>query len=158
MKKQATPIEKVKQFVKAKFKKPAIDDIDNQDCKSRAEEDDDTTLKSKSSNKGEAFVSFFYTSDKFISQFEDKDIIEDIQKEYPMFMSQKATDSEMKKTICEFIQDKKFIETLMAQYDMTIMDFLKFIFRLDIGIFKGAFLTKIGKIVNNAGYDVKLRK
>ena len=86
VKKQATPIEKVKQFVKAKFKKPAIDDIDNQDCKSRAEEDD-ITSKSKSSNKGEAFVSFFYTSDKFISQFEDKDIIADIQKEYPMFMS-----------------------------------------------------------------------
>lgn len=41
---------------------------------------------------------------------------------------------------------------------MTIMDFFKFIFRLDIGIFKGAFLTKIGKLVNNAGYDVKLRK
>lgn len=87
VKKQATPIEKVKQFVKAKFKKPAIDDIDNQADKSTAEEDDDITSKSKSSNKGEAFVSFFYTSDKFISQFEDKDIIADIQKEYPLFMS-----------------------------------------------------------------------
>lgn len=41
---------------------------------------------------------------------------------------------------------------------MTIMDFFKFIFRLDIGIFKGAFLKKIGKLVSNTGYDVKLRK
>lgn len=153
VKKQATPIEKVKQFVKAKFKK-APDELNSKD----SNEDQQEQKSKPSSSKGEALVSFFYTNDKFMNQFEDKDIIADIQKKYPKFMIDSSSDSELKKTVCEVIQDKKFVEQILESYDMTVLDFFKFVFRLDMGIFKGAFLTKISHIVNGVGYDVKFRK
>lgn len=73
-------------------------------------------------------------------------------------MTSGITDAELKKVLSHLIQDKEFVMSLLSYYNMSVLEFFKFIFRLETGIFKGAFLTKVGRLVKEAGYDLDVRK
>ena len=79
-------------------------------------------------------TNFFYSDDKFVNAFEDDDIIQRIQIAYPEFDRRHSDDSTMKRMIITVLEDVEFMTDLLEQYNMTILDFFKFLMFL-INIF-----------------------
>lgn len=86
------------------------------------------------------FGSFFYTDEKFINQFEDKEILAFINVKYPMLDPRKYDESKLRKQILYMLNDSKFICGLLDKYSMDIFDFFKFLYRLDSSVFSGMFI------------------
>lgn len=64
--KQATAIEKVKRFVREKFKKKAPGKEKDQ-LEAKEVEQEEQSKSKKSQKGGDASISFFYTNDKFMN-------------------------------------------------------------------------------------------
>lgn len=110
--------------------------------------------KGKSKQQVEAQIQFFYTNDKYFTQFDDKEIIASVQQKYPEFMKVGTSDTDLKHIIIDIIEDKKFVDALLELFNINIQEFFKFIFRCDTSIFKGQFLNKIQKTLEANGYDI----
>lgn len=110
--------------------------------------------KNSSSSQSQARpeTNFFYTSDKFINAFEDDEIIEYIQQKYTMFKDINVDDTIMRKTIIDMLNDSKFMVKLLKYYNMTIFDFIKFLFRQEPSLFKGQFVKRISKSLKYKKY------
>lgn len=122
------------------------------------ENDDSISYGANASSFAQPDTSFFYTSDKFIVSFEDKDITSYIQKKYPMFNVEQQNDTVMRKTIIEMLNDVKFMTCLLDRYGMNIYDFFKFLFRYDMNIFKGLFFKRLKKALKYKKYAVEVKK
>lgn len=77
-----------------------------------------------------------------------------IQVKYPNFMRYGTDDNEMKKTLIMLFQDKPFVDEFLEFYNISIQDFFKFIFRNEMSVFKGPYISKISKILKDVGYEV----
>ena len=86
------------------------------------------------------FGSFFYTDEKFINQFEDKEILAFINVKYPMLDPRKYDESKLRKQILYMLNDSKFVCDLLETYSMDIFDLFKFLYRLDSSVFSGMFI------------------
>lgn len=111
-------------------------------------------LPKQSKRQSEASMTFFYTSDKYFTQFDDIELIQAIQQKYPAFMDDSTEDSDMKKIIIQLIQDKKFVMDILDTFNMNIQEFFKFIFRSNLAIFKGPYLNKLQRILIDNKYDI----
>ena len=96
---------------------------------------------------------FFYTTDKFITQFEDREIFQFIKDRHPEFMADQNSDVKIKNSIVALLKDQDFVKEILDRYDITIMEFFKFLFRLDFSVFKKPFLNKLNKLVKSFGYS-----
>lgn len=67
------------------------------------------------------------------------------------------SDSDAKRLIIELIEDKEFVIQLLDYYNITIFDFFKLMFRTEMTVFKGSFLTRISKIVNDIDYSKQMK-
>lgn len=142
-------IDATKNALKKSTQKSCLAD-DNDDL----EECDGAQKKNSSKNSSsEAQISFFYTNDKYFTQLDDNEIIMTIKEKYPAFMEDNASDADLKQIIVTILQDKDFILSLLEFYNLSIQDFFKFMFRRDIAIFKGPYLTKLQKIIAQNGYN-----
>ena len=101
---------------------------------------------------GNPFSDFFYVNDGFIARFEDDDILRHIQSKYPQFNPGRQGETALKNAVIKLLQDSEFMEGTLARYSMTIMDFFKFLFRLDSSIYRGNFIPKIQKAIKNRKY------
>lgn len=115
-----------------------------------------TKLEEKNSSSSQSQArpetNFFYTSDKFINAFEDDEIIKYIQQKYTMFKDVDVDDTMMRKTIIDMLNDSKFMVKLLKYYNMTIFDFIKFLFRQEPSLFKGQFVKRISKSLKYKKY------
>lgn len=127
---------------------------DKQDDVELLKQQDQDAKKSRSKAQGEAQIQFFYTNDKYFTQFDDKEIVAAVQQKYPDFMREGISDSELKKAIVVILQDTSFMNAVLEFFNMSIQDFFKFIFRCDTSIFKGPYLSKLQRILRENGYDV----
>ena len=131
-------------------------------------DDSDDSINEQSISKSSSHAStqsqsrpetnFFYTSDKFINSFEDDEIIEYIQQKYPMFKDVESDDTMTRKTIIDMLNDSKFMTKLLSYYNMTIFDFIKFLFRQESSLFKGQFIKRISKSLKRKKYVVQDKK
>lgn len=103
-------------------------------------------------------TNFFYTSDKFFNTFEDDEITYYIQCKYPTFDFENSSDTVMRKTIIEILNDTKFMTEVLERYNMNIYDFFKFLFRYDQNIFKGLFFKRIRKALKYKKYATTAKK
>ena len=135
---------KVKIKAKAKIKQPEINAFE---AESDVPEDkfDSKTFESA------VDTSFFYTSDKFINSLDNNEIIKKIQTKYPN-LSIKSTDSVIKKNILHFVEDEKFVESILDYYSLNIFELFKILYSKYSPIFKGMYLTKLRKILQNKKY------
>lgn len=109
---------------------------------------------SASGSQGEAQIAFFCSNDKYFNSCDDNEMIEMIQVKYPNFMRYGTDDNEMKKTLIMLFQDKPFVDEFLEFYNISIQDFFKFIFRNEMSVFKGPYISKISKILKDVGYEV----
>lgn len=96
-------------------------------------------------------TSFFYTNDKFINSIDNIDIITVILEKYPSLNGQN-TDSVLKKTIIQILEDDEFIEYILNYYNMSIYDFFKVLYKQFGTIFSGIYLKKVKKTIENKNY------
>lgn len=112
-----------------------IKDIENEIEKESGQGFDESV-----SGASSVFGNFFYTNDKFINQFEDREILAFINVKYPMLDPRKYDESKLRKQILYMLNDSKFICDLLQKYSMDIFDFFKFLYRLDSSVFSGMFI------------------
>lgn len=136
-----------------------INEEDNAVAKSEYEKPTISTSKNSSSfsassqsSQAHPETNFFYTNDKFINAFEDDEIILSIQEKYPMFKDIDTDDTMMRKTIIDMLNDSKFMVKLLKYYNMTIFDFIKFLYRQEPSLFKGQFVKRIQKSLKYKKY------
>lgn len=96
-------------------------------------------------------TSFFYTNDKFINSIDNIDIIAVLLEKYPNLNSQN-TDSVLRKTIIQILDDDEFIKYILNYYNMSIYDFFKVLYKQFGAIFNGIYLKKIKKTIENKEY------
>lgn len=101
---------------------------------------------------------FFYTNDKFISTFEDSEILKYLRSFYPVFMRDPSDFSTQKKQIIEMLSNAKFMDAFLKRYDITIFEFFKFLFRLEPDLFKGSFLKRVQKAMKYKKYAVNAKR
>lgn len=114
--------------------------------------------ESMASSSSLSETNFFYTSDKFFNTFEDDEITYYIQCKYPTFDFENSSDTVMRKTIIEILNDTKFMTEVLERYNMNIYDFFKFLFRYDQNIFKGLFFKRIRKALKYKKYATTAKK
>lgn len=90
-----------------------------------------------------AFNGFFYTDEKFVAQFEDGEILERVRAAHPEFDPKAGDDAKTRKAILQVLDDSDLVSDVMDMYNMTVFDFFKFLFRMEPGVFKGAFIPKV---------------
>ena len=101
---------------------------------------------------------FFYTNDKFITRFEDDDILNYLKARYPLFMKDPSDLQCQKKQILDMLQNAHFMDELLSYYDIDIYEFFKFLFRLEPDLFKGSFLKRIQKAMRYKKYAIKAKR
>ena len=85
---------------------------------------------------------FFYTNDKQVNSIDDAEIIQYIIMSYPEFIQQ-TKDSQLKKIFLEMLDNKQFILKLLEQFDLTIYDFFKLIYKNYSSLFNALFIKKV---------------
>lgn len=95
---------------------------------------------------------FFYSNDRFIDTFDDMQLYESMTKHYPEFLDVNNTEQIKRKIVIDILNDNEFMNDILEKYNMKIMDFFRFLFRLCPSIFKGFFVKKIQKTIKNKKY------
>lgn len=107
--------------------------------------DDVDISKPFAENKSSSSVSskFFYSNDKFIDTFDDMQIYDTVRAQYPKIGPEYTDDKLKRKVVIDMLNNTAFIDEILEQYNMTILDFFKFLFRMCPSLFKGFFIKKI---------------
>lgn len=100
----------------------------------------------------QSFMSFFYSDEKFITQFEDNDITTDIRHVYPDFRSKSIDDPTEKKIIIAILENIDLMEYILKTYNMNIFEFFKYLYRQDSSLFKTLFIQRIQRAINGKPY------
>lgn len=137
-------------------KKKKVEDVNTEEFEHSEDEFDESSNKQKQQNTNAMFensvdTSFFYTNDKFINSIDNDEIIAKIQSKYPD-LSDKNTDSVIKKNIIHFIEDDAFVKLILDYYSINIFELFKLLYKMFSTVFKGMYLVKIRKILENKNY------
>ncbi len=100
---------------------------------------------------------FFYSNDKFIDTFDDKQLYKSIINKYPQFKLIGTTDSNNRKVLVQMLDDTVFINEILTKYNINIHDFFVFIYRIYPSMFNGLFVKKIQKTIENKNYAKKIK-
>lgn len=66
-----------------------------------------------------------------------------VSKQFPGLLATEKNDNARKNAILSMLNDIEFMDDVLEQYNMTILDFFKFLFRLCPSTFKGMFVRKL---------------
>lgn len=100
---------------------------------------------------------FFCSIDSYLDNMNDWEIYDTIKMKYPGISIEETNDTIRKKAIIEMVQDDAFITDVLELYDMNILDFFRFMFRLCPSLFKGLFLKRVQSIVADKQYAKSIR-
>lgn len=86
---------------------------------------------------------FFYAVDLDINSNDDKQLYELLAKKYPGIHASESNETNKRNAIVNILNDVDLMQKILEDYNMTILDFFKFLFRLCPSVFKGLFVKKI---------------
>lgn len=121
----------------------------------REEAEEQETVRESASARAAAehpASDFFYSDEKWVSAFEDEEIISLIQEKYPAFANKKSDDQVLRKTIIYILNDSEFMEEILDRYSMNVYEFFKFLYRTEPTLFKGQFVTRIQRALKDKSY------
>ena len=75
-----------------------------------------------------------------------------IAKQFPGLLATEKNDHARKNAMLDMLNDIDFMNDVLEQYNMTILDFFKFLFRLCPSTFKGMFVKKLQNAVKDKPY------
>lgn len=108
--------------------------------------------QNKQSFESNVETSFFYTLDKFINSLDNNSIFYDIQKKYEN-INLSNNDTVIKKSLALFLDDEKFVNSILKKYNITIFDLFKILYTKYNSLFKGPYIKKIKKIITDKKYE-----
>ena len=108
--------------------------------------------QNKQSFEANVETSFFYTLDKFINSLDNNVIFYDIQKKYEN-INLSNNDTAIKKSLALFLDDEKFVNSILKKYNITIFDLFKILYTKYNSLFKGPYIKKIKKIITDKKYE-----
>ncbi|MBP5785449.1 MAG: hypothetical protein J6W16_07710 [Methanobrevibacter sp.] len=62
-----------------------------------------------------------------------------------------------RKAMINLLNDNDFMANILENYNMTILDFFRFLFRLCPSVFKGFFVKKVQKTLKNKKYAKSIK-
>ena len=95
---------------------------------------------------------FFCSNDKFLQKVDDRGLYQQIVLTWPSLSIACCNMHEKRNSIASMLMDDEYMNDLMVSYDMTFVDFFKFLLRLCPSLFKGLFITKVQDILRNREY------
>lgn len=111
----------------------------------------ETDITTAISNADGIQNSFFYTDESFIIDFDDRQILNYIQIKFPNF-GINSNYPIFKQNIFNFLEDDKFVQTVMSRFELNSNELFKFMFRLEPSVFKGIFMKKVKELILNKKY------
>ena len=100
---------------------------------------------------------FFYANDVAIDNFDDQQLYVHLAGKYPGLLASEESELAKRNAIIEMLNDTLTMQKILEDYNMTILDFFKFLFRLCPSVFKGLFVKKIQKTIQDKPYAKSLR-
>ena len=99
--------------------------------------------------------SFFYTNDKAFDALDNDEILKSIVADFSG-LSTENTDSTIKKALIELLQNETYVIKTLTYYHITIFELFKIFHKNYASIFKGPYLKKLKKELENKSYvDLK---
>lgn len=99
--------------------------------------------------------SFFYTNDKAFDALDNDEILKSIVADFSG-LSTENTDSTIKKALIELLQNETYVTKTLTYYHITIFELFKIFHKNYASIFKGPYLKKLKKELENKSYvDLK---
>ena len=95
--------------------------------------------------------SFFYTNDKALDTIDNAEILKTITAKFEG-LSTDNTDSVIKKALIEFLQNERYVTKILKFYHITIFELFKLFHKNYASIFKGPYLKKLKKELENKSY------
>lgn len=114
--------------------------------------------ESRSSGELTTSLKFFYSNDRFIETFDDKDLYDKICNRWPALHEDYKLLQHKRSAILDMLSNEDFMKELNDQYGMNAFDVVSFLFRLCPSLFKGIFVKKVQNVVKNTQYAKKLKK
>lgn len=94
---------------------------------------------------------FFVNNDEMFDAIDNPEILKFIIKEYPS-LHQNSSDTIIKKTLLQLLNNEDFMLVVLERYNMNIFDFFKILFKCYSSIFKTSFLKSLKQHVYNKKY------
>ena len=99
--------------------------------------------------------SFFYTNDKAFDALDNDEILKTLIADFSG-LSTENTDSTIKKALIELLQNETYVTKTLTYYHITIFELFKIFHKNYASIFKGPYLKKLKKELENKSYvDLK---
>ena len=108
-------------------------------------------------NSNSSLSRFFCINDIDIGAFDYWQLYEHILKKHPGLSAEQSNESIKRNAIIDLLNDVDLMQQILKDYNMTVLDFFKFLFRLCPSIFKGLFVRKIQKTLKNKPYAKDIR-
>lgn len=88
-------------------------------------------------------MKFFYSNDRFIETFDDRQLYDMLRKRWPALNEDDKSLQHKRTAILEILADEKLINSLDEDYGMSPLDVMSFLFRMCPSLFKGIFVKKV---------------
>lgn len=95
------------------------------------------------SNSYSSCSKFFYITDIDNTNFDDWQLYEHLLHHFPGISADEHSEVVKRNAIIDMLNDVGFMQKLLKEYNMNILDFFKFLFRLCPSVFRGLFVKKI---------------
>ena len=109
------------------------------------------------STSGATYSKFFYSNDYLIDNFDDPQLYEVLSQKYPGLLASEESEIVKRNAIITLLNDVEMMQKILEQYSMTVLDFLKFLFRMCPSVFKGLFVKKVQKTLKDKPYAQSIK-
>ena len=100
-----------------------------------------------------SFDSLFYTFEKSYEKMNDDEIFNEILKKYERLEDDELGDIVLRKMIIDLFEDDEFVRKIMSDFNISIYDFIKTLYRKLSWVFSNAmFVKKIKAVILEKKY------
>ena len=109
------------------------------------------------STSGATYSKFFYSNEYTIDNFDDPQLYEVLSQKYPGLLASEESEVVKRNAIITLLNDVEVMQKILEKYNMTILDFFKFLFRMCPSVFKGLFVKKVQKTLKDKPYAQSIK-
>lgn len=109
------------------------------------------------STSGATYSKFFYSDEYAIDNFDDHQLYEVLSQKYPGLLASEESEVVKRNAIITLLNDVEVMQKILEKYNMTILDFFKFLFRMCPSVFKGLFVKKVQKTLKDKPYAQSIK-
>lgn len=109
------------------------------------------------STSGATYSKFFYSNEYTIDNFDDPQLYEVLSQKYPGLLASEESEVVKRNAIITLLNDVEVMQKILEKYNMTVLDFFKFLFRMCPSVFKGLFVKKVQKTLKDKPYAQSIK-